>query len=67
MNITKFNLLTGSAALLLVMTACSQDEIADGNRLPEGKYPLIITASGLQAPVAASPATTSRATVDGTW
>lgn len=62
-----FNLLTGSAALLLVLTACSQDEIADGNRLPDGKYPLIITASGLQAPVAASPAATSRATVDGTW
>lgn len=62
-----FNLFTGSAALLLVLTACSQDEIADGNRLPEGKYPLEITATGLQAPAASTPTTASRATVDNAW
>ena len=59
-----FSLLTGSAALLLGLTACSQDETADGNRLPEGKYPLVIEASGLQTPVAPTPSAMSRATVD---
>ena len=62
-----FSLLTGSAALLLGLTACSQDETADGNRLPEGKYPLVIEASGLQTPVASTPSAMSRATVDNAW
>ena len=45
-------------------TACTQDELADDTRLPEGEYPLIINATGLQA--VATPAST-RATVDGNW
>ena len=49
--------------LLLAATACTQDELADGTRLPEGEYPLIINATGLS--VEATPA--SRATVDGNW
>lgn len=47
----------------LTLASCSQDEFADDNRLPEGKYPVVIQATGLQA--VATPA--SRATVDGDW
>ena len=47
----------------LTLASCSQDELADDNRLPEGKYPVVIQATGLQA--VATPA--SRATVDGDW
>ena len=56
-------ILSGAAVLLLAATACTQDEPADGTRLPEGEYPLIINATGLS--VEATPA--SRATVDGNW
>ena len=55
---------SGAAVLLLAATACTQDELADDTRLPEGEYPLIINATGLQA--VATPAST-RATVDGNW
>ena len=58
------HLLSGVAVLLLAATACTQDELAEGTRLPEGEYPLIINATGLQA--VATPAST-RATVDGNW
>lgn len=57
-------LIPAAAVLLLAATACTQDELADDTRLPEGEYPLIINASGLQA--VATPAST-RATVDGNW
>ena len=57
-------ILSGAAVLLLAATACTQDELADGTRLPEGEYPLIINATGLS--VEATPAST-RATVDGDW
>lgn len=30
------------SALLLLLAACTQDELADGDRLPEGQYPLEI-------------------------
>lgn len=46
----------------IAVAACSDGEEMD-NRLPEGKYPLTFTASGLAMP--AAPAT--RATADGTW
>ena len=36
------HLLLAAAALLLAMAACTKDELADGNRLPEGQYPLEI-------------------------
>ena len=58
------HILSGAAVLLLAATACTQDELADGTRLPEGEYPLIINATGLS--VEATPAST-RATVDGDW
>ena len=45
-----------------LMTACTQDEQA-GNALPEGEYPLVLYAGGLQ--VAAAPDT--RGIFDGDW
>ncbi len=57
-------LIPAAAVLLLAATACTQDELADDTRLPEGEYPLIINATNLQA--VATPAST-RATVDGNW
>ena len=62
MSDMKHNLLLLCAAALAV-TACTQDELS-GGALPEGEYPLIINATGLQA--VATPAST-RATVDGNW
>ncbi len=37
-------ILLAAAALLLTTAACTQDELADGDRLPEGQYPLQIAA-----------------------
>lgn len=48
--------------LLPALAACTQDDLGSGT-LPEGEYPLVINATGLQA--VATPA--SRATVDGDW
>ena len=31
-----------ATALLLGLAACTQDELADDNRLPEGEYPVFI-------------------------
>ena len=36
------HLLLAAAALLLATAACTKDELADGDRLPEGQYPLEI-------------------------
>ena len=46
----------------IALAACTQDDLGSGT-LPEGEYPLVINATGLQA--VATPA--SRATVDGDW
>ena len=61
MSDMKQNLLFLCAAAF-VLAACTQDERSSGT-LPEGEYPLVIRATGLQA--VATPA--SRATVDGDW
>ena len=42
MNQLKYFICPISAALLLATAACTTDELADGNRLPEGQYPLEI-------------------------
>ena len=42
MNQLKYFICPISAALLLATVACTKDELADGNRLPEGQYPLEI-------------------------
>ena len=36
------HLLLAAAALLLATAACTKDELADGDLLPEGQYPLEI-------------------------
>ena len=61
-NRLPLHILSAATVLLFAATACTQDELAEGT-LPEGEYPLVIRATGLQA--VATPA--SRATVDGDW
>lgn len=56
------HILSAATVLLFAATACTQDDLG-GGMLPEGEYPLVIRATGLQA--VATPA--SRATVDGDW
>lgn len=56
------HILSAATILLFAATACTQDDLGGGT-LPEGEYPLVIRATGLQA--VATPA--SRATVDGDW
>lgn len=56
------HILSAATVLLFAATACTQDDL--GGTLPEGEYPLVINATGLQA--VATPAST-RATVDGDW
>jgi len=34
-----------ATALLIVLAVCTQDELADDNRLPEGEYPVVIRAT----------------------
>ena len=50
-------------ALLFALAACTQDELADDNRLSKEEYPIVIHATGLS--VEAAPST--RTTVDGDW
>lgn len=61
-NRLPLHILSAVAVLLFAATACTQDDLGGGT-LPEGEYPLVIRATGLQA--VATPA--SRATVDGDW
>ena len=65
------HLLLAAAALLLAMAACTKDELADGDRLPEGQYPLEIAritlgVEGGEAQPWGTPATRVSETVDGT-
>lgn len=62
-NRLPLHILSAATVLLFAATACTQDDLGSGT-LPEGEYPLIINATGLQA--VATPAST-RATVDGDW
>ena len=55
------------AALVLSLAACTQDEHADDNRLPEGEYPVVIRATGLSVEATPLAATSTRASVDGDW
>ena len=56
-----------ATALLLGLAACTQDELADDNRLPEGEYPVFIRATGLSVEATLLAAPSTRATVDGDW
>lgn len=62
-NRLPLHILSAATVLLFAATACTQDDLG-GGMLPEGEYPLVIRATGLQA--VAAPAST-RATVDGDW
>ena len=54
-------------ALLFALAACTQDELADDNRLPEGEYPVVIRATGLSVEATPLAAPSTRAAVDGDW
>lgn len=59
------------SALLLLLAACTKDELADGDRLPEGQYPLEIAritldVEGGEAQPWGAPQTRVSETVDGT-
>ena len=54
-------------ALLLGLAACTQDELAGDNRLPEGEYPVVIRATGLSVEATPLAAPSTRAAVDGDW
>ena len=56
-----------ATALLFALAACTQDELADDNRLPEGEYPVVIRATGLSVETTPLAAPSTRATVDGDW
>ena len=56
-----------ATALLFALAACTQDELADDNRLPEGEYPVIIRATGLSVEATPLAAPSTRAAVDGDW
>ena len=65
------HLLLAAAALLLAMAACTKDELADGDRLPEGQYPVEIAritlgVEGGEAQPWGAPQTRVSETVDGT-
>ena len=55
------------AALVLSLAACTQDELADDNRLPEGEYPVVIRSTGLSVEATPLAAPSTRASVDGDW
>ena len=56
-----------ATALLFALAACTQDELADDNRLPEGEYPVVIRATGLSVEATPLAAPSTRAAVDGDW
>ena len=65
------HLLLAAAALLLATAACTKDELADGDRLPEGQYPLEIAritlgVEGGEAQPWGTPATRVSEFADGT-
>lgn len=65
------HLLFAAAALLLATAACTKDELADGDRLPEGQYPLEIaritlSVEGGEAQPWGTPATRVSENGDGT-
>ena len=56
-----------ATALLFALAACTQDELAGDNRLPEGEYPVVIRATGLSVEATPLAAPSTRAAVDGDW
>ena len=60
-------LIPAATALLFALAACTQDELAGDNRLPEGEYPVVIRATGLSVEATPLAASSTRAAVDGDW
>ena len=56
-----------ATVLLFALAACTQDELAGDNRLPEGEYPVFIRATGLSVEATSLAASSTRAAVDGDW
>ncbi len=56
-----------ATALLFALAACTQDELAGDNRLPEGEYPVVIRATGLSVEATPLAVPSTRAAVDGDW
>ena len=56
-----------ATALLFALAACTQDELAGDNRLPEGECPVVIRATGLSVEATPLAAHSTRAAVDGDW
>ena len=56
-----------ATALLFALAACTQDELAGDNRLPEGEYPVVIRATGLSVETTPLAAPSTRSSVDGDW
>ena len=54
-------------ALLFALAACTQNELADDNRLSKEEYPIVIRATGLSVEATPQAAPSTRATVDGDW
>ena len=55
------------AALVLLLGACTQDELADDSRLSKEEYPIVIHATGLSVEATPQAAPSTRASVDGDW
>ena len=58
---------SAATALLFALAACTQDELAGDNRLPEGEYPVVIRATGLSVETTPLAAPSTRSAVDGDW
>ena len=56
-----------ATALLFALAACTQNELADDNRLPECEYPVVIRATGLSVEATPQAVPSTRASVDGDW
>ena len=54
-------------ALLFALAACTQDELADNNRLSKEEYPIVIHATGLSVEATPQATPSTRASVDGDW
>ena len=56
-----------ATALLFALAACTQDELADNNRLSKEEYPIVIHATGLSVEATPQATPSTRTTVDGDW
>lgn len=55
------SLLLAIATIATLVSCSNENDVSDGDRLPDGKYPVTFTATGLEV------MPTTRATAEGTW